>query len=147
MRSIIKSFVILAVVFTVAIATQAQEENSEMAEKNEASAKDDVPIKDDVEKIGEPQKCINSSRLARATVVNDKSVDFTLRNGKVYRNKLLTRCPIIRNNDRITYRQESSTRLCKGDKISSLETISDRLQSFGLCGLGEFQQIEAPKSE
>lgn len=135
MRSIIKSSMILAGVFTVAVATHAQDENSEASAENS------------VKEIGEPQKCINSTRLARTKVVNDITVDFTLRNGKVYRNTLLTNCSLIRNNNRFTYRQESSTRLCKGDKISSLETIGDRLQSFGLCGLGNFQQIEAEKSE
>lgn len=135
MRSIIKSSMILAGALTVAVATQAQEGNSEVASQ------------DNVKEIGDPKKCINSSRLARTKTVNDKTVDFTLRNGKTYRNTLLTSCSIIRNNDRFTYRQESSTRLCKGDKISSLETIGDRLQSFGLCGLGEFQEVEIEKSE
>lgn len=135
MRSIIKSSMILITVSAIAVATQAQEEDAKTSEENS------------VTKIGETQKCINSRRLARTEVIDTKTVDFTLRNGRTYRNTLLTSCPIIRNNDRFTYRQESSTRLCKGDKISSLETISDRLQSFGLCGLGDFQEIEVKKSE
>lgn len=141
MRSIIKSSIILASVFTLAVATHAQEENSD------TSASDNADTEPKVTEIGDPKKCISSNRLARTKVVDVNTVDFTLRNGKVYRNTLLTSCSIIRNNDRFTYRQALSSRLCKGDQISSLETISDRLQSFGLCGLGDFQQIEVEKSE
>lgn len=141
MRSIIKSSIILASVFTLAVATQAQEENSD------TSASDNADTDAKVTEIGEPERCINSGRLARTKVINDKTVDFTLRNGKVYRNTLLTNCAIIRNNDRFTFRRDLSSQLCKGDQISSLETISDRLQSFGLCGLGTFQQIEVEESE
>lgn len=139
MRSIIKSSMILTTVFTLAVATQAQDENDQPSVNDSAD--------NDLKKIGDPKRCISSQRLARTKVINDKTVDFTLRNGKVFRNTLLTRCSIIRNNDRFTYQQDSSSRLCKGDKISSLETISDRLQSFGLCGLGTFQQIEVEGSE
>ncbi len=133
MRSIIKSSTILIPILTLAVAIQAQDKNNEAITENMTK------------EVGDPQKCINSSRLARAEVVDEKTIDFILRNGKIYRNILLTNCPIIRDNNRITYRQETSSRLCKGDRISSLETISDRLQSFGLCGLGEFQQIEVKK--
>lgn len=97
---------------------------------------------DTIKNIGEARLCIRNANLARARVINDDVVDFEMRDGTIFRNILLTSCPLLRDSDRFSYRQFTKSSLCRGDQISSLETVGDRLQIFGRCGLGTFQQIE-----
>lgn len=102
---------------------------------------------DEIITIGKPKNCIRRERAESTVVIDEKTVEFTDDRGRLYRNILPTSCSIIRNSDRFSFQKFSGEQLCKGDRISSLETFGDRIRSFGLCPLGEFQEIEKPVDE
>ena len=90
-----------------------------------------------VEIAGAPERCIQTSRIQRTTVHDDRTIDFHL-GRDVYRNTLPARCPGLGFEERFAY-QTTIGQLCSSDTITVL-------QSGGgvrgpTCGLGEFVPV------
>ena len=105
-------------------------------------AKPELSIKE----IGEPQKCLRQSDIGRTEAIDEKTLEYTMRDGTIYRNKLLNNCGAIRNADQFSYELSFSGRLCRADRVSALDTFGS-FETFGNCGLGDFQQIEKSAAE
>lgn len=126
MRIIVKSALILVSICSVAAVTHAVENETES----------------NVTKIGEPLSCIDRRQMKRAEVIDGATVNFIMRDDTVYRNMLLNSCDVLRDADRFSYKSAGRNQLCRGDRMSSLETIGNSLRTFGSCSLGSFQEIE-----
>lgn len=86
--------------------------------------------------IGDPVDCVSTSLIQNTRVHDDRTIDFVMRNGTIYRNTLPTSCPGLGFEERFGYRTTLG-RLCSSDTITVL-------QSGGrgpICGLGEFVPI------
>jgi len=115
-----------------------------------ASAQGDAPRKSTVppaEVVGEPVACINLSQIRNSAVRDDKTIDFIMNGGKVYRNELPYQCGTLGFDRAFSY-ATSLTQLCNVDIITVVRNIGGRLDNGGSCGLGQFtpvKLIKAPK--
>jgi hypothetical protein len=101
------------------------------------SSKDDKYV---IKTIGEPKSCVMRSNIRSTKVINDRTIDFKMRNGDIYRNELPNRCSRLGFEEAFSYRT-STNRLCNVDIIRVLDTTGGGLRTHGACGLGKFQQI------
>jgi len=88
--------------------------------------------------IGAPVDCVTVTNIRYTRVRDDSTIDFYLRGGSVYRNRLPAACPGLGFDDRFSYRVNTS-RLCSVDTIDVLIPGGIRGPS---CGLGAFQPIQ-----
>ena len=88
--------------------------------------------------VGEPENCIQISRLRNSVGRDDRTIDFNLIDGRVMRNRLPQACPGLAFEDRFLYRT-SLDRLCSVDTITILHSGGGR---GATCGLGSFQEVE-----
>lgn len=93
--------------------------------------------------IGEPISCLLLQNIRESKVIDDATIDFYTRDGKVYRNRLPNSCPQLGFERAFSY-QTSITQLCNVDIITVLMTTSP-LQRGASCGLGKFTPIEKPE--
>ena len=87
---------------------------------------------------GRAVSCLQTTQIRETRVRDDQTIDFYLRNGRVYRNTLPQSCPQLGFERRFAYRT-SINQLCSVDIITVL-----RLPPTGAgpsCGLGEFQPV------
>lgn len=94
--------------------------------------------------VGEPVDCIMPSRVRNTRVLDDKTIDFEMANGDVYRNTLPNSCPSLGFEERFSY-QLSTSQLCSVDIITVLQSGGPGLMRGASCGLGEFQKRVKPK--
>ncbi len=125
--------ILMGSILTVAGAAYAGEKRS----------KDDRYI---IEKIGEPKSCIIRSQIRSTDVIDDRTIDFKMRNGDIYRNTLPNKCSGLRFEEAFSYRT-STNRLCNVDIIRVLDSTAGRIETRGACGLGKFQEITKTKRE
>ncbi|WP_339692994.1 hypothetical protein [uncultured Parasphingorhabdus sp.] len=104
----------------------------------EKASKDD---KYEIREVGEAKSCINRSSIRSTDVIDDQTIDFKMRNGDIYRNRLPNKCSGLAFEEAFSYKT-STNRLCSVDIIHVLSQTGGRLDSRGACGLGKFQQIE-----
>ena len=90
-----------------------------------------------VEVAGEPENCIQTSRIRNTRVRDDYTIDFETTGGKVYRNTLPLRCPGLGFEERFAH-SSSTGSLCGVDTITVLYTDRGRGAS---CGLGQFVPV------
>jgi Family of unknown function (DUF6491) len=95
---------------------------------------------------GEPVSCITSSQIRSTNVIDDRTIDFKMAGGKVYRNTLTHSCPSLGFEERFSYRT-STNQLCSVDIIRVLQNYGGGLQEGAGCGLGKFQPIEKVSSQ
>lgn len=108
-----------------------------------ASDDDKYEIRD----IGEPENCITRSSIRSTDVIDDQTIDFKMRGGDIYRNRLPNRCGGLGFEEAFSYKT-STNQLCSVDIIHVLSQTGGRLDTRGACGLGKFQKIEKiPKEE
>lgn len=88
--------------------------------------------------IGEPVSCIQTSRIQTTRVHDDRTIDFHMAGGTVYRNTLPNRCPSLGFEERFSY-ATTSGQLCDVDVITVLD--SDGQRGAG-CGLGKFVPVQ-----
>ena len=88
--------------------------------------------------IGPPVDCVTVTDIRYTRVRDDSTIDFYLRGGRVYRNRLPLACPGLAFDERFSYRVNTS-RLCSVDTITVFSTGGIRGPS---CGLGRFQPIQ-----
>jgi hypothetical protein len=89
---------------------------------------------------GPPVDCIDRSRIRGTSVRDDRTIDYSLDDGSLLRNRLPFACPSLSARSRFTYRT-ALPRLCSTDQI----TLADEQgQAAASCGLGRFQPIVVP---
>jgi hypothetical protein len=138
-ESIMRIFTPLLIASTVAAGGLALASAS-AAEK---ASKDDKYI---IKTVGEPKSCIMRSNIRSTEVIDNQTIDFKMRNGDIYRNKLPSKCSGLSFNEAFSYRT-STNQLCNVDIIRPLDNTAGRIETRGACGLGKFQQIEKIKRE
>jgi hypothetical protein len=87
---------------------------------------------------GEPENCLQLIRIRETKVRDNRTIDFVMNNGDIYRNTLPFECPGLAFDERFAYRT-SINRLCNVDTITVLH--SDGMRG-ATCGLGQFQPVE-----
>jgi len=97
-----------------------------------------------IKMVGEPKSCLRHSDIRTTDVIDDRTIDFTLRNRDIYRNVLPNKCSGLNVHRTITYRTTTG-RLCSVDIIRVLDNVGGRPITLNACGLGEFQKIEIIK--
>ena len=105
-----------------------------------APARDRVPA---AAAAGPPVSCVNLHQIRETRVRDDRTIDFYLRGGRVYRNTLPQSCPQLGFEERFSY-ATSLSRLCSVDIITVLRTGPD-LSRGASCGLGKFQPVTLAK--
>ena len=80
--------------------------------------------------------CVDLSRISEARVVNDRTIDFHMRDGSVLRNSLPNSCPSLGFEKAFTY-ATSLSRLCSTDIITVIHTGGGP-RTGASCGLGQF---------
>ena len=93
-----------------------------------------------------PQKvdCIDLIRIDRSEVLDDQTILFHMKGGKIWRNRLPYRCPQLGFEKAFSHRT-SINRLCSVDTITVLNTTA-RMPG-ATCGLGEFEAYTPPAKE
>ena len=99
---------------------------------------------DDLVAIGEPIDCIMPHMLRSTHVRDDKTIDFEMNNGTIYRNTLPYSCPSLGFEERFAYKL-STSQLCAVDIITVLQSFGGGLSQGASCGLGKFQKMEKVK--
>jgi len=97
----------------------------------------------DLVPVGEPVSCIMPSQLRNSRVIDDRTIDFEMNNGAVYRNVLPNRCPGLKMEERFAYKL-STSQLCSVDIITVLQSFGSGLSQGASCGLGSFQKMDKP---
>lgn len=92
--------------------------------------------------IGAPEDCVNIANIRNTRVRDDRTIDFFLRSGTVYRNRLPYSCPGLGLEERFSY-ETTLSRLCSVDTITVLQSAP--VMRGATCGLGQFQQVELPE--
>lgn len=95
--------------------------------------------------IGPAQNCVHLSDIRESRVLNDQTIDFHLRNGKVLRNTLPHKCPQLGFERAFSYKT-SLSQLCNVDIITVLIQGSGPHQGAS-CGLGMFQPVQITKKK
>jgi hypothetical protein len=90
--------------------------------------------------IGPDVNCLPLSSIRETRVVDDKTIDFVMLDGKWYRNRLVYSCPQLGFERAFSYKT-SISQLCSVDIITVLQQAGG-LQRGASCGLGKFTPIE-----
>ena len=89
---------------------------------------------------GEPADCVQLANIRETRVRDDRTIDFIMRNGAVYRNTLAYSCPQLGFEESFSY-ETSLSRLCSVDIITVLQRAGG-IQRGASCGLGRFQPVK-----
>ena len=89
---------------------------------------------------GPPVDCVPLASIRSTHVRDDRTIDFEMRNGDVYRNTLPYECPSLGFDESFSY-ETSLTQLCAVDIITVLHRTGG-IRRGASCGLGKFQPIE-----
>lgn len=112
-----------------------------------ALAQPDAPRKSRVpaaEVTGEQVNCINLSQIRSSQVRDDRTIDFIMNGGKVYRNELPNQCGSLGFERAFTY-STSLTQLCNVDIITVLQNFGGSINRGASCGLGMFTPVKLIK--
>ncbi len=91
--------------------------------------------------IGQPQSCIPLRAIRQSKVQDDSTIDFQMRNGDIYRNRLPRRCGGLGFEQSFSYKT-SLGRLCSTDIIHVISSNTGSIETRGSCGLGKFQKVQ-----
>ncbi len=83
--------------------------------------------------------CVNLQNIRETRVIDDNTIDFILRDGKVLRNTLPQGCPQLGFERAFSY-QTSISQLCSVDIITVIQQ-GGGLRRGASCGLGKFTPI------
>lgn len=89
---------------------------------------------------GEPVSCVQTSQIRSTRVIDDRTIDFTMRGGQVYRNTLPNRCPGLGFERAFSY-QTSINQLCNVNIITVVQQGGGPPRGAS-CGLGMFQPVQ-----
>ena len=88
---------------------------------------------------GEAVSCVDTNRIRETRVQDDRTIDFRMNNGAVYRNTLPQRCPGLGVERAFTYRL-TMPRLCSVDVVTVLHSSGGPMRGAS-CGLGAFVPV------
>ena len=89
---------------------------------------------------GNPVSCVRLAQIQSTAVRDDRTIDFMMRDGKVYRNTLDGgSCPQLGSQKRFSYKVTGG-QLCSVDIITVLGEPG--LTQGASCGLGKFQPVK-----
>lgn len=91
------------------------------------------------------QSCVDLARISEARVIDDRTIDFHMRDGTVLRNSLPATCPSLGFEKAFTY-STSLTRLCSTDIITVIHTGGGP-RTGASCGLGSFAPAPAAPAQ
>ncbi len=94
------------------------------------------PPRNTVASTAAPEDCVELSRIRESRVIDDSTIDFVLRDGRVLRNTLPNSCPQLGFEKAFTY-STSINRLCSVDIIKVI-TQGGGPRIGAACGLGKF---------
>ena len=96
--------------------------------------------------VGQPVSCLSASRIRSTVVHDDRTIDFEVTGGDIYRNTLPNRCPRLGFERSISYDIRGG-RLCSPEFIYPLESIGGGIERGVGCGLGEFVPVELVRDD
>lgn len=111
---------------------------------NTAVPADSLPDNDIALEGGE--KCIDTRRVRRTEVIDDRNILFYMKNGEIYRNQLPRRCSSLRQEKRFMYRT-SLSRLCDIDMITVLYSGGSSMNKGATCSLGKFYPVSEDEAK
>ena len=88
---------------------------------------------------GKPVDCVQIANIRETRVRDDRTIDFFMRSGEVYRNTLPYACPELGFEQSFSY-QTSLSQLCAIDTITVLRQTGG-ITPGATCGLGKFQPV------
>jgi len=88
---------------------------------------------------GAPQDCVQLHDIRETRVIDDRTIDFHMNNGRVLRNMLPQRCPQLGFEKAFSY-STSLSQLCRVDSIRVVIQSGGPLLGAA-CGLGRFQPV------
>ena len=91
--------------------------------------------------VGEAESCISPDRIRSTVVHDDRTIDFVMSGGDIYRNTLPRRCPRLGFERSISYDVRGG-RLCSPEIVYVLDNTGGRLDRGVGCGLGDFVPVE-----
>ena len=94
-----------------------------------------------VRAVGEPKNCVTISQIRSTKVIDNRTIDFRMAGGKIYRNTLSQSCPGLKFEERFSYKT-SLNQLCSVDIVRVLQSQGGQLSEGAGCGLGKFQMVE-----
>jgi hypothetical protein len=94
--------------------------------------------------VGEAESCIPRSQIRQSVVRSDQIVDFEMRNSKIYRVTMPTRCPSL-GFERAFAFETSIDQMCGADIIYVLTNVGGVPQRGAGCGLAPFVPVEYVK--
>jgi hypothetical protein len=89
---------------------------------------------------GEPVNCVQTTQIRSTRVMDDQTIDFQMRNGKLLRNTLPHQCPGLGFAQAFSYRT-SISQLCNVDIISVVQQGGGPVRGAS-CGLGQFAPVK-----
>lgn len=93
-----------------------------------------------------PQSCVSVARIRDTDIIDDRTIIFHMRGGRVYRNFLDRECHDLEREGRFAY-QARGGRLCKIDTITVLTGFSGFSPPGMTCQLGEFHPITKEEAD
>jgi hypothetical protein len=82
--------------------------------------------------------CLNARNIQRTEAKDDRTIDFYMRDGKVWRNTLRQNCPMLKTSP-------FSQVLNSGDLICANQQFIHVLQTGDTCALGDFTPLPAQR--
>ena len=92
----------------------------------------------------ETRKCLQLQTIQSSTVIDRQTIDFRLRDGSVWRNRLPRSCPGLGFDRAFSY-STSIPQLCNVDIIRVIVQSNPGIMGSS-CGLGKFERLP-PKSK
>ena len=77
--------------------------------------------------------CLNARNIQRTEVKDDRTIDFHMRDGKVWRNTLRQLCPMLKTSP--------YTQVLHNDQVCSNQQFIQVTQTGAICTLGEFTPL------
>jgi hypothetical protein len=94
--------------------------------------------------VGAGVSCIPIVQIRSSRVHDDRTIDFDMGGGKVYRNTLPNSCPGLGFEESFTY-ETSLSQLCSTDIVYVLQRYGSDVRRGAGCGLGQFLPVELEK--
>jgi hypothetical protein len=94
--------------------------------------------------VGDAVSCIPIVQIRSSRVHDDRTIDFDMGGGKIYRNTLPNSCPSLGFEEAFTY-ETSLSQLCSTDIIYVLQRYGSEVRRGAGCGLGQFVPVELEK--
>jgi hypothetical protein len=90
--------------------------------------------------LAPPVDCVERSGISGQVARDDRTLDVTMTDGRLLRNRLPYACEGLGRQSRLLYRT-ASERVCSTDTIVMIQSDG---RPGASCGLGRFQQIAVP---